>query len=142
LTSVIPRYILRLNIQYKNQKAKDEVEQTEFSVKGRVWIEQNGETFLGYGRVVLLERIKEHGSITKAAKSMGMSYRHAWELVESINKGAGKNLVETAVGGNGGGGSIITPAGENAVNMFRNLHKNFKDYLQEKQQDSGKALLG
>lgn len=104
-----------------------------FSVKGRIWIEQDGETFLGFGRIILLERIKEYGSITKAAESMNMSYRHAWDLVDSMNKGAGTNLVETAVGGKGGGGSVLTQAGENAIRMFKELYDDFRSYLQEKQ---------
>jgi len=59
-----------------------------YELKGRVWIEGASGTFLGCGRVVLLERIAEFGSISKAAKSMDMSYRHAWELVDSINRQA------------------------------------------------------
>ena len=67
---------------------------------GRVWIDGSEGTFLGYGRIVLLERIRQYGSITQAAKSMEMSYRHAWELVDSMNRQARKPLVETASGGN------------------------------------------
>jgi len=63
------------------------------SINGRIWISKKEETFLGYGRVVLLERIKDYGSITKAAKSMGMSYRNAWELVASMNKLSEKPLI-------------------------------------------------
>ena len=65
-----------------------EVRKGGYELKGRVWIEGASGTFLGYGRVVLLERIAEFGSISKAAKSMDMSYRHAWELVDSINRQA------------------------------------------------------
>jgi len=60
--------------------------ENKYSTHGRIWISKKEETFLGYGRVVLLERIIDYGSITKAAKSMGMSYRNAWELVASMNK--------------------------------------------------------
>lgn len=59
-----------------------------YELKGRMWIEGPRGTFLGCGRVVLLERIAEFGSISKAAKSIDMSYRHAWELVDSINRQA------------------------------------------------------
>ncbi|MBU1639478.1 MAG: LysR family transcriptional regulator, partial [Proteobacteria bacterium] len=52
--------------------------------RGRVWLEGMDGTFIGYGRAMLLERIKEYGSISKAAKSMDMSYKHAWDLIKSM----------------------------------------------------------
>jgi molybdate transport system regulatory protein len=100
-----------------------------YELKGRMWIEGANGTFLGYGRVVLLERIAEFGSISKAAKSMGMSYRHAWELVDSINRQAGRPLVETSVGGKKGGGTKLTEAGREAVEGFWNIYKKFKHFL-------------
>ncbi|OGW61526.1 MAG: ModE family transcriptional regulator [Nitrospirae bacterium RIFCSPLOW2_12_42_9] len=98
---------------------------------GRIWIEGKEGTFLGYGRVILLERIKEYGSISEAAKSMDMSYRHAWELVDSINKQAREPLIETATGGKGGGGARLTAAGERAVSAFRDLYARFKGFLEK-----------
>ena len=77
--------------------------------RGRVWIDGPEGTFIGYGRVVLLERIIEHGSITKAAISMKMAYRHAWDLVDSMNRQAKTPFVELATGGKGGGGAHVTP---------------------------------
>ena len=101
-----------------------------YNVKGRMWIAKKGETFLGYGRIVLLERIKEYGSITQAAKSMNMSYRHAWELVESMNRQAGTPLVETATGGKGGGGAFLTPMGEKAIAIFWDIYDGFNRNLE------------
>ncbi len=98
---------------------------------GRVWIEGKEGTFLGYGRVVLLERIKQYGSISEAAKSMDMSYRHAWELVDSMNHQSRRPLVETATGGKGGGGARLTEAGERAIGSFWNFHNNFKKFLKQ-----------
>lgn len=103
----------------------------KYELKGRLWIEGRDGTFLGYGRVVLLERIKQYGSISEAAKSMNMSYRHAWELVESMNKQAGKILVETSTGGKGGGGARLTEAGERAIEAFWNFYNNFKKFLKQ-----------
>jgi len=100
-----------------------------YELKGRMWIEGASGTFLGYGRVVLLERISEFGSISKAAKSMGMSYRHAWELVDSINRQARRPLVETSVGGKKGGGAKLTEAGKEAVEGFWNIYEKFKRFL-------------
>lgn len=110
--------------------ADSAVRRDNYELKGRIWIEGKDGTFLGYGRVVLLERIKEYGSITEAAKSMNMSYRHAWELVDSINKQARKPLIETATGGKGGGGARLTAAGERAVLAFRDIYVRFRDFLE------------
>jgi molybdate transport system regulatory protein len=98
-------------------------------VSGRIWIERGGETFLAWGRVVLLERIREDGSISAAARSMGMGYRHAWELVEAMNRQAPAPLVAKATGGRGGGGARLTPAGERAVAEFWRLVKEFDAWL-------------
>lgn len=98
-------------------------------LRGRIWIDGTEGTFLGYGRIVLLEKIREHGSITKAAKSMEMSYRHAWELAESMNKQAKKPLVESATGGKGGGGARLTEEGKKAIKLFWKFYEDFQDFL-------------
>lgn len=98
--------------------------------KGRIWLERDGATFLGTGRVILLERIREQGSIAKAARSMEMSYKHAWDLVNSINNQARTPLVIACKGGKGGGGTQLTPAGEDAVADFRDLQKRFQCFLE------------
>jgi molybdate transport system regulatory protein len=97
--------------------------------RGRVWIDGPEGTFIGYGRVVLLERIIEHGSITKAAKSMKMAYRHAWDLVDSMNRQAREPFVELATGGKGGGGARVTEAGERAIKLFRKFHDDLQKFL-------------
>ncbi len=108
-------------------------EETSPGVRGHLWIDGKGGTFLGYGRVTLLERIKEHGSITKAANTMGMSYRHAWELVYSMNVQSSRPLVELATGGRNGGGAHLTKEGEAAVVLFWELYHDFQTYLKLQQ---------
>lgn len=100
-------------------------------VRGKVWIEGEKGTFIGYGRVVLLQRIQEYGSISRAARSMKMSYRHAWELVDSMNRQGRTPLVETATGGKGGGGATITTEGENAIHAFWRVYNNFQRFLKK-----------
>ncbi|MEJ2031799.1 MAG: LysR family transcriptional regulator [Deltaproteobacteria bacterium] len=97
--------------------------------RGRVWIESEGGTFLGYGRAVLLERIQEHGSIAEAARSMEMSYKHAWDLVQSMNRQAREPLVEKTTGGRGGGGARLTPVGCAAVTEFWDVYRRFQEFL-------------
>jgi len=96
---------------------------------GRIWIDGKDGIYLGYGRIILLERIREYGSITKAAKSMEMSYRHAWELVDSMNKRGKRPLVEAVTGGKGGGGARLNEEGERAVDLFWKFYKNFQEFL-------------
>jgi molybdate transport system regulatory protein len=105
----------------------------KYRLNARLWINKGEETFLAVGRVTLLERIKEYGSITQAARSMGMSYRHAWELVDSMNRLAPKPLVVTETGGKGGGGTALTPAGEKLVARFWKMFQELKEFMKEKQ---------
>lgn len=105
---------------------------TRFRVRGRVWVDGPAGTYLGYGRAVLLERIREYGSISAAARSMSMSYRHAWELVNSVNRQAAHPLVETVNGGKGGGGAHLTPAGEHAIAAFWTLQADLARLLEAK----------
>ncbi len=100
---------------------------------GRIWIDGPEGTFIGYGRVVLLERIREHGSITKAAKSMQMAYRHAWDLVDSMNRQTKKPFVELAIGGKGGGGARVTQEGEKAIKLFWKFHEDFQKFLRREE---------
>jgi len=99
-------------------------------IKGRLWLEKNGETFLSWGRVVLLERIKETGSIAAAARSLKMAYSHAWTLVANMNLLAGEELVARTFGGKNGGRAWLTPAGEAAIAQFGELATKFQEWLQ------------
>jgi molybdate transport system regulatory protein len=117
----------------KGTSARGGAKGPPFRCRGRVWIDGREGTFLGYGRIVLLERIRDHGSITKAARSMEMSYRHAWELVDSMNRQASRPLIETATGGRGGGGARLTEEGEDAVRLFWEFYGEFQDFLDKEE---------
>ena len=100
-----------------------------YCLSGRLWVERKGATFLAWGRVVLLERIRDHGSISAAARSMGMSYRHAWNLVNEMNRLSPVPLVERVTGGAGGGGTRLTPAGETTIQRFWSMVAEFQKWL-------------
>ena len=102
-----------------------------YRLHGRLWIEGPEGTFLGFGRVVLLERIREHGSISAAARSMEMSYRHAWKLVDSMNKQSHTPVVKKITGGKGGGGAALTETGEHAIDIFWSAYNEFKQFLSD-----------
>lgn len=108
----------------------------KYSIKGRLWVEGSEGTFIGYGRVVLLERIRQYGSITEAAKSMEMSYRHAWGLIASMNRQSEVPLLETTTGGKKGGGTRLTEAGERTIEAFWSLIERFDEYLKQETKKS------
>lgn len=74
---------------------------------------------MGPGKAELVERIARTGSISAAARDMGMSYRRAWQLVESLNADFLEPVVTTATGGKRGGGARVTPFGGKLVAAFR-----------------------
>jgi molybdate transport system regulatory protein len=79
------------------------------------------EMAIGPGKVALLEAIAQTGSITSAAKFLGMSYRRAWLLVDETNRCLIRPAVETAAGGRKGGGTVLTPFGAELVRRYRAL---------------------
>jgi len=117
----------------RKQHARNKTTKPKPGFSGRVWIDGPEGTFIGHGRVVLLERIMEHGSITKAARSMEMAYRHAWDLVDSMNRQAAEPFVELATGGKGGGGARVTEAGKRAIELFWKFHDDFQKFLAHEQ---------
>lgn len=76
---------------------------------------------MGPGKAELLEHIEATGSISAAARAMGMSYRRAWQLVEAMNRDFSEPLVTTATGGTRGGGARVTAPGRDALARFRKM---------------------
>jgi len=101
----------------------------EFTVTGSLWIECNGERFLGKGRVELLEHIADTGSISKATKKMGMSYKKAWQMISSLNQQTRKPVVVVHTGGEKGGGSILTEEAHQLIKYHRLLRERFAAFL-------------
>ena len=78
---------------------------------------------LGPGKVALLERIAQEGSISAAGRSMNMSYKRAWELVADINASFIEPLVAAQTGGKAGGGAVLTPRGEELIRHYRAIER-------------------
>ncbi len=76
---------------------------------------------LGPGKAELIERIEQTGSISAAARAMGMSYRRAWQLVEALNADFRQPVISTAVGGRQGGGASVTAYGRRLAARFRTM---------------------
>ena len=78
---------------------------------------------IGPGRVRLLEAVDRERSISAAARSLDMSYRRAWLLIDAMNQTLRKPVVETAIGGRVGGGARLTPVGRQVIATYRRLER-------------------
>ena len=103
----------------------------DYKIKSRIWIESENNVLLGEGRVHLLKAIQETGSLSKAAKSLNISYKKAWQLLDSINKSAKNPVTINSIGGKGGGGAELTEYGKSLVVAFDEINKNCWKFLDE-----------
>ncbi len=78
---------------------------------------------LGRGKILLLELIRETGSISAAGRAMDMSYRRAWLLVDALNRMFSEPSVESQRGGKQGGGALVTPFGEELIRRYREMEE-------------------
>ncbi|TAM06838.1 MAG: LysR family transcriptional regulator [Paraburkholderia sp.] len=82
---------------------------------------QGGTIALGPGKVSLLEAVREHGSISAAARSLNMSYRRAWLLMDELNRSLKSPATISEHGGQSGGGSMLTPVGDEIIRLYREI---------------------
>ncbi len=99
------------------------------SVAATLSLRRADAAFLGGTRIALLEAIDRLGSITKAARAAGISYKTAWDAVDAMNRVADRPLVHRAVGGRGGGGARLTDEGKDAVRMYRALQEEHRRFV-------------
>ncbi|KAB2875764.1 MAG: LysR family transcriptional regulator, partial [Burkholderiaceae bacterium] len=90
-------------------------------LQGSVWISVGDQQLGGSGRFDLLRAVASEGSITKAAKAYGISYKAAWDAIDSMNVLAGEPLVERSTGGRGGGSTRLTPRGQRLLERFEQI---------------------
>ncbi len=76
---------------------------------------------IGPGKIALLEQIGRGGSLSQAARELGMSYRRAWQLLDSLNHGFRERVVVTATGGRRGGGATLTAFGRELISTYRDF---------------------
>ncbi|MEP7196131.1 MAG: molybdenum transporter [Saprospiraceae bacterium] len=100
-------------------------------IRGHIWIENANGHLIGPGRKALLESIRNNGSIKLAAKELKMSYRHAWEMINEMNKTAPRPIVSKIVGGQNGGGTTINKDGEKLIDAFNKLQKAFEKFKKD-----------
>lgn len=92
---------------------------------------------MGPGKADLLEAIERAGSISAAAREMGMSYKRAWDLVDTMNRCFKHPLVSTATGGSHGGGAHVTEFGRDVLHRYRDMECKANDSVA----DELKALM-
>jgi len=95
--------------------------QTGYTVQASVWIEKDGELYIGGGRAALLEKLEKLGSIAAAARAMKLTYRNAWLWIDDMNRLAPSPLVEKIIGGAGGGHAQITDEGRRVIAQYHEL---------------------
>ncbi|MGE8165040.1 TOBE domain-containing protein [Paraburkholderia sp. NPDC080076] len=105
---------------------------------GSVWFQAGAQTLGGASRIALLAAIGETGSITSAAKAVGMSYKGAWDAVDTMNNLAGEPLVVRLTGGKGGGGTTLTPRAVKLIETFRAVEREHQRFLER----AGAAIEG
>jgi molybdate transport system regulatory protein len=105
---------------------------------GSVWFQSGAQTLGGASRIALLAAIGETGSITSAAKAVGISYKGAWDAVDTMNNLAGEPLVVRMTGGKGGGGTTLTPRAVKLIETFRAVEREHRRFLER----AGAAIEG
>lgn len=96
---------------------------------GNIWLGQDDAAGAGDLRIAILEAIEASGSITKAAKSVGVSYKTAWDALDTMRNISGDVLVESVSGGKSGGGSRLTGAGRKLVATYRLMQQEHERFL-------------
>lgn len=100
-------------------------------VKSKVWIEIDGLPFFGEGRRNLLLNIEARGSISSAAKELGISYKKAWSYIKNMEDRLGVKLVRKCVGGKGGGGTTLTREARILISKFDQLQAGNQEAINE-----------
>ncbi|AHI68334.1 TOBE domain-containing protein [Burkholderia thailandensis] len=99
------------------------------ALRGELWLRAGGETLGGAARIALLAAIGETGSITRAAKAVGLSYKGAWDAIDTMNNLAGEPLVLRSTGGKGGGGTTLTPRATALIAAFRAIEREHRRFI-------------
>ncbi|MBO2954745.1 TOBE domain-containing protein [Burkholderia pseudomallei] len=98
------------------------------ALSGELWLHAGGQTLGGAARIALLAAIGETGSITRAAKAVGLSYKGAWDAIDTMNNLAGEPLVLRATGGKGGG-TTLTPRATALIAAFRAIEREHRRFI-------------
>ena len=96
---------------------------SNFNVRSKVWLEFEGQPFLGDGRYRLLVAVERTGSINAAAKDLKISYRKAWSQLQAMEENSPFPLLESRSGGKGGGETLLTVEAKQLIESFCQLRE-------------------
>jgi len=99
----------------------------KYQIKFKLWVEKDGDIIIGLGRDKLLREIEKTGSISKAAKNVGMSYKKAWSFLKTMESRLGVKLVKTQRGGKKGGGTQLTEEAKQLLSDFERISTAFEN---------------
>ncbi|QTD93663.1 TOBE domain-containing protein [Burkholderia anthina] len=105
---------------------------------GELWLRAGEQTLGGATRIALLAAVGDTGSITRAAKAVGLSYKAAWDAIDTMNNLAGEPLVMRSTGGKGGGGTTLTPRATSLIAAFRTIEREHRRFIEA----AGAAVAG
>ena len=100
---------------------------SQIRIRSKIWLEVDGQPFLGDGRYRLLSAVQRNGSINAAAKDLGISYRKAWSQLQSMEESSPFPLIERRIGGKDGGASKLTPEILELMKRFETLRVQVND---------------
>ena len=103
-----------------------------YTIQASIWLEKDGELYIGGGRATLLEKLDQLGSIAAAARSMKLTYRNAWLWIDAMNRLAPSPLVEKITGGAGGGHAQLTSEGHRVIAQYRELRTKLEEIISQK----------
>ena len=106
---------------------------------GKLDVSTESGSFLGGTRILLLEAIAQHGSISQAARHVPMSYKAAWDAIDAMNNLAEQPLVARTTGGRQGGGTQLTEYGKRVIAMYRAVEQEYQLALDRLSQQLGDA---
>ena len=102
------------------------------NVRYKVWLESEGEAVFGDGTAELLRGVDRMGSISAAARGMRMSYRQAWGAIRKVEQRLGERMVETSVGGRGGGGAVLTDTAREFLGKYERFREGVDQAVEER----------
>ena len=104
----------------------------KLQAKSKVWLELDGKPVFGDGKARILEHIDRGGSLTAAARTLGMSYSGLWQRLREMEQRLGVSLVARRAGGRGGGAALLTPQGRDLLQRFGRFRQGINETVDAK----------
>ncbi len=101
-------------------------------IRSKLWIEVDGEPVFGRGRMLLLEAIGKHGSISQAAREINISFRKAWGYIGAMEERLGIRLVQRHAGGKNGGGAVLTDEARDFLIKYRDMESGIRELVDKR----------